>query len=91
MVRIQLHLAERHVQRLGALARKRGVTRAQLIRQGIELLLSSEKDEADPLLDLIGAAGPAGRTDLSERHDELLYDASPDRLPAAAEPDEPAR
>lgn len=91
MIRIQLHLPEVQDQRLRKLARRRGLTRAHLIRQGIELVLAGGGEKGDALLDLIGAAGPASRTDLSENHDEVLYDAGPEELPRAAEPDESTR
>jgi len=73
MIRIQLHLTASQDQRLRALARRAGRTRAALIRRGIELLLRDSGLGDDPLLQLVGAAGPAGRGDVSERHDELLY------------------
>jgi Arc/MetJ-type ribon-helix-helix transcriptional regulator len=73
MLRIQLHLTEQQDRRLRALARRRGSARADLIRQGIDLLLQKEAGQDDPLLALVGAAGPAGRSDVSERHDDILY------------------
>ncbi|MHB8874539.1 MAG: ribbon-helix-helix domain-containing protein [Myxococcaceae bacterium] len=91
MIRIQLHLPELQDQRLRKLARRRGVTRAHLIRQGIELVLAGGGEKADPLLDLIAVAGPASRTDLSENHDEVLYGNEPDEVPQAAEPDDEGR
>jgi len=90
-MRIQLHLPELQDQRLRKLARRRGVTRAHLIRQGIELVLAEGGEKADPLLDLIGVAGPASRIDLSENHDDVLYSEEPDELPQAAEPDDSSR
>jgi len=75
MIRIQLHIDERQDRLLRTLARETGSTRAELIRRGIDLLLRSGTEEDDPLMDLVGAAGPAGRTDASERHDDLLYAA----------------
>lgn len=81
MVRIQLHLTERQDRRLKALAKARHLSRAELIRRGIELVLQEESPEADPLLELIGTAGPAGRSDVSERHDDVLYSYSDQPLP----------
>jgi hypothetical protein len=57
------------------MAKARRATRAELIREGIELLLRGPSTEHDPLLDLVSSAGPAGRSDASDRHDELLYAA----------------
>lgn len=73
MVRIQLHLTEAQDRRLRALARRRGITRAELIRRGIDLALEEDVRGHDALLDLVGAAGPAVSPDVSERHDDILY------------------
>jgi Arc/MetJ-type ribon-helix-helix transcriptional regulator len=73
MVRIQLHLTDEQERRLRAMAKKLGASRAELIRRGVDLLLQHYHPGRDPLLDLIGAAGPAGRRDGSERHDEIVY------------------
>jgi hypothetical protein len=81
MLRIQLHLADEEDRRLRVLARETGQTRAALIRHGIELLLSGAAPQAEPLLDLIGAAGPAARHDIAQAHDEILY---PSRRPTRA-------
>jgi hypothetical protein len=81
MIRIQLHLTELQDRRLRALAKRKGTVRADLIRRGIDLLLQEESTESDSLLKLIGVAGPAGRSDIAERHDDILYvnePASPD-------------
>jgi hypothetical protein len=77
MVRIQLHLTERQDRLLRARARRCGATRADLIRRGIDRLLDEPDGTADPLLELIGAAGKAGRSDSSERHDEIIYELPP--------------
>ncbi|MBI4701023.1 MAG: CopG family transcriptional regulator [Deltaproteobacteria bacterium] len=82
MIRIQLHLSEAQDRQLRRLARRTGSNRAELIRRGVDLLLRTDTSVPDPLLALVGAAGPAGRPDVSERHDELLYAADP----AAAAP-----
>ncbi len=73
MVRIQLHLTEDQDERLRKLARASHATRAELIRRGIDLVLAQGTKDTDPLLGLIGAAGPAGRPDISEEHDAVLY------------------
>jgi hypothetical protein len=89
MVRIQLHLNEAQDKALRAAARRRGETRAELIRRAIDVYLAQSGSEAEPLLDLIGAAGPHLRDDISEQHDAILYGAGPgSRLPLAAETDE---
>jgi hypothetical protein len=86
MVRIQLHLTEQQARRLQALAKRQGRTRAELIRRGIERVLAEPDPTGDPLLELVGAAGPAGRSDLSEAHDDVLYGREPaEPLPRVAE------
>src|SRR5688500_9110785 len=75
MIRIQLHLTDEQDLRLRAPGRARGQSRAQPIRRAIELFFRDGALGKEPLLELIGAAGPAGRTDVSENHDELLYAA----------------
>ncbi len=91
MVRIQLHLEDEQDRRLRSLARREGVSRAQLIRRGIDLVLREPGGKPDPLLDLIGAAGPASRPDLSERHDDVLYGPTHRTVHRAAETEEPDR
>lgn len=86
MVRIQLHLTEQQDRKLRAMARRVGLTRAELIRRGVELLLREDHGRDDALLELAGAAGPAIAPDLSERHDEVLYRPEELSLPMAAQP-----
>jgi len=73
MIRMQIHLTEAQDRKLRALARRRGTVRAELIRRGVDLLLQTDTSESDSLLDLVGAAGPAGRSDISVQHDDILY------------------
>lgn len=88
MVRLQLHITERQDKALRAAARRQGQSRAELIRVAIDAWLAQEKSGSDPLLSIVGSAGPAGRSDLSERADELLYGGLPEALPGAAEKEE---
>jgi hypothetical protein len=93
MVRMQLHLTESQDRRLRAMARKTGLSRAELIRRGIEQLLG-DQSAGDPLLDLMGAAGPGPRSDAAEAHDEVLYrpeEPEPEPVPFAAEPQDRLR
>jgi hypothetical protein len=85
MVRIQLHLSSEQDRKLRALARERKTTRADLIRRAIDLLLGQAQGGDDPLFALIGLAGPGARSDVSERHDDLLYSPDPQPLLQAAE------
>ena len=70
---MQIHLTEAQDRKLRALARRRGTVRAELIRRGVDLLLQADTAETDSLLDLVGAAGPVGRSDISVHHDDILY------------------
>lgn len=69
---IQVYLTPAERSRLERLARELGVSRAEVLRRGLEALAGAGGD-ADPLDDLIGAfdnrAAPA---DLAERHDKYL-------------------
>lgn len=89
MVRLQLHITERQDKALRAASRRQGQSRAELIRVAIDAWLSQEQSGRDPLLSIIGAAGPAGRTDLSESVDALLYGQDANALPLAAEREKP--
>ena len=76
MIRIQIHLLESQNKKLESLARELGTSKAELIREGVDLVLRQKIDETkDPLLELVGQAGKAGRSDLSIRHDEYLTSA----------------
>lgn len=73
MIRVQVHLTTSQNKKLEALARELGAPKAELIREGVDLVLRQKVDEAkDPLLELVGQAGEVGRSDLSIRHDAYL-------------------
>ena len=67
----QIYLREEQIAALRALAQKRGQSVAELIRQGIDLLLLNLPMEEDPLLDIIGMFD-SGAGDLSTEHDHYL-------------------
>lgn len=67
----QIYLREEQIAALRALAQKRGQSVAELIRQGIDLLLLNLPIEEDPLLDIIGMFD-SGAGDLSTEHDHHL-------------------
>ena len=74
MRRIQIYLDPKMDTRLHHLAAKTGKPKAQLIREGVNLLLEQEaRHTPDSLLDLVGIGGMAGYPDASERHDDYLY------------------
>lgn len=68
---IQMYIEPRQDAVLTALAGKRGVSKAELIRESIEKYLSSLPAEDDPALGIIGL-GSSGRGDLSGQHDRYL-------------------
>lgn len=71
-VRTQIYLPKRLHRALGETARRRGVSMAQLLREGAETLLARATEEvSDPFGNLIGAV-KSGPPDVSERHDEYL-------------------
>lgn len=73
MIRIQVYLMESQDKKLESLARALGTSKAELIREGVDLILRQKIEEAkDPLLELVGQAGKVGRSNLSIRHDEFL-------------------
>ena len=73
MTRVQVLLTEEQDRRLESLARRMRVSKARLVREGVDLVLQRvEQEDADPLLSLIGQAGRVGRKDVSARHDASL-------------------
>lgn len=82
MRRFQIYLEPRTDACLQRLADRTGKAKAELVRDGINLLLAQEAAKmGDPLLELVGLAGEAGCPDASERHDEYLYARKPDTRP----------
>lgn len=69
--RIQIYLQPEQLNRLRAMAARRNVSIAELVRQGVDRLLEELPVEDDPLLDIIGLVD-GGPEDLSERHDSYL-------------------
>lgn len=71
-VRTQIYLPRRVHRALGETARRRGVSMAQLLREGAEIVLRRAQEEVpDPLAELIGSV-KSGPADLSEKHDDYL-------------------
>lgn len=71
--KVQIYLEEEQDRQLRLLARARGVSKSQLIRESIARYLEEVlPPDQDPALEIIGLAGKFGRTDLSESHDEHL-------------------
>jgi hypothetical protein len=68
---IQIYLRPEQLDRLRALAERRNVSIAELIRQGVDRLLANVPIEDDPLLTIIGLV-EGGPVDLAEKHDEHI-------------------
>lgn len=68
---IQVYLRPEQLDRLRALAKRRGVSLAELIRQGVDLLVGETPPDHDPLLDIVGMF-EGGPPDLAEKHDQYL-------------------
>ncbi|MBI3330245.1 MAG: hypothetical protein HYZ81_26500 [Nitrospinae bacterium] len=72
------YLTEVQHRQLAALAKALGVSKAQLIRDGVNLLFRQAASQGrDPLLDLLGQAGPVGRPDVAAQHDAYLAELLP--------------
>jgi hypothetical protein len=70
MRRLLVYLTEAQHRKLAALANSLSVSKAQLIRDGVDLLLRREASRGkDPLLDLVGQAGPMGQSPPAVQHD----------------------
>ncbi len=76
MVRTQIQLTEEQAERLKAVAAKRGVSMAEMVRQGIEIVLrqAGEKSPEDLRRRAVQAAGRyrSGLHDVATRHDRYL-------------------
>jgi hypothetical protein len=75
MVRTIVQLHDEQAAALERAARRRGVSRAAVVREALDRLLSPEAvDDAQALRRALAAAGSfaSGVPDLAERHDEYL-------------------
>lgn len=68
---IQIYLRADQMETLHRVAERRGESLAELVRQGVDLLLEQLPPEEDPLLDIIGLYDSA-LGDLAEKHDDYL-------------------
>ncbi|MBI2404278.1 MAG: ribbon-helix-helix protein, CopG family [Gemmatimonadetes bacterium] len=71
---IQVYLTGAERARLDRLARELGVSRAEVLRRGLDTLAGSGRaQDYDPLDDLVGAFdAPGAPRDLAEEHDRYL-------------------
>lgn len=78
MIRTQIQLKESQYQRLKGLAKKRGVSMAQLVREGVDAVLAS-RSATDGWEDLFSVVGKYGGESPSEcvgrNHDAHLEEA----------------
>jgi predicted transcriptional regulator len=73
MIRVQLLLSEEQNEKITHLAKRLKTSKSKLFREAVEIILREKISEsADPLLELVGQAGEAGRSDISTYHDEFL-------------------
>lgn len=70
MTRVQILLTDDQERGLKSLARRLRTSKTELVRQGVDFVLSrGRRASPDALLDLVGQAGRVGRRDVSRRHD----------------------
>ena len=68
---IQVYLRADQLDKVRALARRRHLSMAEIVRQGVDRVLGEVPPEEDPLWELVGMID-SGLGDLSEKHDEYL-------------------
>lgn len=68
---VQVYLRPEQLEALRYQARRRNVTVAALVRQGVDRILAEVPPEQDSLWDIVGMV-KAGPSHVSEKHDEYL-------------------
>jgi hypothetical protein len=68
---IQMYIEPGQDAALAVLAKKRGVSKAELIRESIEKYLTALPVEEDPAMGIVGL-GSSDKGDLSIKHDDYL-------------------
>lgn len=68
---IQVYLRPEQIDSLRAVAERRKVSIAELVRQGVDRVLADVPAEEDPLWNIIGTFD-SGLGDLAEKHDEYI-------------------
>jgi hypothetical protein len=74
---LQIYLRHDQLNALRRVAERRGASLAELVRQGVDLLLEGLPPEQDPLLDIL-ALYDSGIQDLAQNHDAYLVDLARD-------------
>lgn len=68
---IQIYIEAKQDKILAVLAQKRGVSKAEVVRLGIDKYLCELPVEDDPAMGIIGL-GKSGKGDISESHDVYI-------------------
>ena len=68
---MQIHFRPAHVETARAVASRRGVSFAELVRQALDNFLVETPVEEDPLWNIIGTFD-SGLGNLAEKHDEYI-------------------
>jgi hypothetical protein len=68
---IQIYVEPQQNDVLEVLSRKKGVSKAAIIRESLEKYLNELPVEEDPAMELVGL-GSSGKGDLSNHHDRYL-------------------
>ena len=68
---IQIYIEPQQNYVLEVVSQKRGVSKAELIRESLKKYLNELPLEEDPAMGLVGL-GSSGKRDLSEQHDKYL-------------------
>ncbi len=71
---LQIYLRQDQLDVLRGLARRKGASMAELIRQAVDRLLWDIPVEEDPLMDIVGL-GDSGLGDLAINHDHYLVES----------------
>jgi hypothetical protein len=69
---IQMYIEPRQDTALKVLAKKRGVSKAELIRESIEKYLTTLPLDEDPAMGIVGLGRSSGKGDASAQHDKYL-------------------
>jgi hypothetical protein len=68
---VQIYIEPKQDKVLAVLALKRGISKAEIIRLGIDKYLSELPIEDDPAMGIVGL-GKSGKSDISQSHDVYL-------------------
>lgn len=81
---IQIYIEPAQAMSLEGLSRRKGISKAEIIRLSLDKYLSALPVEEDPALGIMGL-GRSGKSDVSERHDAYIAEygsAGPKRTAA---------